>query len=121
MADLGAIGALVSDSIYSNVITHRNIQSATHPNEIMSLNGDVAGTISGIVKINNVAAVGVRVALVYRSNLLPIGFTFTDINGRYSFGGLNRNDTGSFMVIAIDPRETSPYNYTIVSDHLTPG
>lgn len=121
MADLGSIGRLFEKETYSHTVTNHHVQSADLSNTEWSINGNVSGTISGIIKINDVVVSNVRVALIYRSNMLPLDFTFTDGAGAYSFSGLNPNDIGEFMVIAIDPQIGSPYNYTIARDHLTPG
>lgn len=125
MAHLGTIAQWDEEIVYSKYVTSPNIQQAHHLVGTLSLHRDVTGTISGVVGTGSIdqptPVPGVRVALIYRSNMLPVSFAITDVDGQYAFEGLDKSDIGSFMVVAIDPRDEPEYNFTVVHDHLTAG
>ena len=82
---------------------------------------NVAGRISGTVKISGVTAPGVVVRLYYRDNGNLIEQAISDASGDYSFAGLDTAALNAYYVVFIDPKTSSPYNYTVARDHITAG
>lgn len=124
MADLGAIGRL-SGNIWYVRTTPQDIPTARElpigAGRAAVLAEDIGGTLSGQVKIADVAAANVKVCLQIRSDAIPIRWALSDSSGNWSFTGLDRTRIGEYMVTVLDPKDGSPFNYTIVRDHLTPG
>ena len=79
------------------------------------------GSLSGVVKISGVVAPRVLVRLYDRSTGVLLNSTFTASDGTYSFNGLDPDAAKSYYVTFLDPNESSPFNYTLTSDHLTAG
>lgn len=114
MADLGAIG-------FSNL---KNCNVLMYSNDFFPFNGLYDGPhvilnfenfqirnyvctkyITGLVKNSNGSVVeNAKVTLLLRSNLRRVGFTFTDVNGRYTFNNLK--DGIEFVVFCQDPTLT---------------
>ena len=100
--------------VISSIIYKR--ASNNDPNE---LSIDVNGSISGIVKVNGVPIKNANVALYFRDNRCMINDALTDSDGKYIFRNLDRSQLKKYYVVCLDTNQNSPYNYTLVQDHLS--
>lgn len=75
------------------------------------------GGIYGIVSEDGVALPNRPVILYDREDFSKVGYTTTDINGGYTFNGLNTNR--EFLVMSADP-SGPPYKNALVYDRITP-
>lgn len=82
-----------------------------------------AGSLSGQITANGTPIAGIRVALYNSNNLcctfqlpIPTIYTFTDVNGRYTFSGLAN---GAFVLGVTDP--TGHYATTYYPDQISPN
>lgn len=118
MASLGNIGV--------NMANFRSMKVA--PMAVYRGDGDssvigynVAGRISGVVSIGGVATAGVVVRLYYHDSGNLIDQAISGSGGTYAFSGLNTSEPGAYYVTFVDPKTSTPYNYTVTRDHLTAG
>lgn len=139
MADLGAIASTYDEAIteltFTTLMTpiltqpvtfelvDNNTFSQTIPiwavDGIRTLNDiGVTGTLSGKVQVEGVDAPYINVRLYYRPTGQMIKQMYTDVNGEWSFDGL---ETGSndYYVLAIDPDGGTQYN-VVVYDRVEP-
>lgn len=75
------------------------------------------GGIYGIVSEDGVALPDRPVHLFERTAMQRIGYTTTDINGGYSFTGLN--ESNEYTVMSVDP-SGPPYKNALIWDRITP-
>lgn len=82
---------------------------------------DLSGRLSGTVNVAGVPQSRVRVGLMHRSNMNLIAQTHTNGAGFYEFKFLDITDLENYFIVFLDPRETTPWNYSLVRDRLSPG
>jgi len=117
MAYLGAIGRLVETTSVVALGSPQMVND-TYPNPV---NLPTDKSISGIVEINNVATGGIDVYLYLREDMRLLNKLVSQPDGTYQFKYLNSAHNGSYLVLFQDPNTSSPYNYTLVRDHLAAG
>lgn len=123
MADLGSIAL----DIYTDTpLNSRRVVSTViyRPPTLLDLkltDIDTSGSISGVVKIDDVLTAGVRVGLYDRTNMQLVETAVSDNIGAYSFLYLDTNYIENYFVIILDPKTSAPWNHSAVLDHLTPG
>ena len=123
MADLGSIAL----DIYTDTpLNSRRVVSTViyRPPTLLDLkltDIDTSGSISGVVKIDDVLTAGVRVGLYDRTNMQLVETDVSDNIGAYSFLYLDTNYIENYFVIILDPKTSAPWNHSAVLDHLTPG
>lgn len=117
MADLGAIGALPFRLGVYNV-AHAAFVNAENPNRV-SIPTDKS--LSGVVSVNSVPKRGVGVYLYLRTDMTLLNNTVTDSAGAYQFKYLNSIYNGKYLIVFKDPNTVTPFNYSLVKDHLEAG
>lgn len=121
MAHLGNIGVRFPTTKPKPVAPAASL-SGNIPSEVAIINYPVDGGISGVVQINGVVTADVVVRLYDRESGHLVKQAKTDSSGAYSFIGLNKTSSfGGYYVVFMDPRTSSPYNYTVAKDHITAG
>lgn len=121
MADLGSKGLDPSPTICSRVIVSPAVYKRSTNADTNELQIDTSGVISGVVRVATVVTAGVRVGLFHRSNMQQIAMAVTDNVGAYVFRDLDKTDLQNYFVVILDPNAASPWNYSLVRDHLTAG
>jgi hypothetical protein len=84
---------------------------------------DVGGSASGYVKINGTPVPYARVACYYRPTAGLVNVTFCDINGNFTFTGLDRTalSDNSYFFVAIDPNGLATQYNSGLYDRVIPG
>lgn len=77
------------------------------------------GYRQGTVRLNGVVAQSVTVRLYLRETGDRLATTFTDVNGRYRFTGLDPTLVMGYYITVMDPANQQPFYYTITHDHFT--
>lgn len=77
------------------------------------------GYRQGTVRLNGVVAQNVTVRLYLRETGDRLATTFTDVNGRYRFTGLDPTLVMGYYITVMDPASQQPFYYTITHDHFT--
>lgn len=80
-----------------------------------AMNADTTGTFSGTVYVNLTPKPFAKVSLYDRVSGVKIDGARTDINGEYTFTGLNKSSTEYYAVAVVE----EPFN-AIVWDKITP-
>jgi hypothetical protein len=83
-----------------------------------AITDNVTGSLSGTLKISNVAQANRLIRLYYRPNGKVVSQTYSASDGTFSFSGLDPTDTGNYFAIAF--LDDAGYN-ALVFDKLTAG